>query len=91
MTLAGLLGTLAVPLVRKVLTALGFGLISYAAVQGAFDAAKSAFLGAYGSINADIVWFIELAGIQTAAGIILGAMAARLSLMVLKKLGMVAA
>lgn len=63
-------------------------MLSYAAVQVAFNAAQSAMLSAYGQITADISGFLGLAGFNQAVGIVLGAISARIALNSVTKLGM---
>jgi len=87
MSWAALFTSLAGPVVKRALVALGVGVISYAAVLTAFNTMKDSFLTAYGQISADLLWMIELAGLHTAAGIILGAMVARLTLQAVSRLG----
>lgn len=87
MNWATLFTSLAGPIAKRVLVALGVGVISYAAVLTAFNTVKDSFLAAYGQISVDLLWMIELAGLHTAAGIILGAMVARLTLQAVTRLG----
>lgn len=87
MSWAALFTSLAGPVVKRALVAIGVGVISYGAVLTAFNAMKDAFLTAYGQISVDLLWMIELAGLHTAAGIILGAMVARLTLQAVSRLG----
>lgn len=91
MNIVGFLMGMAGPLVKKVMAALGIGVISYAAVVTAFQAAQSSLLSSYGSISYDVVWMAERAGLNTAMGIILGAMAAKLSLTAFSRFGKLAA
>lgn len=88
-TFSQLMVSLAGPVVKKALTAIGVGVVSYAAVQTVFSAAQSALLTSYGQISADIVGPLNMAGFGQAVGIVLGAMSARVSLMVVKRLGMI--
>lgn len=87
---AGFLMSMVGPIVKRVLLALGVGVISYAAVMTAFNAAKDQLLSTYGSISADIVWFVDLVGAFDSMSIILGAMAARLVLQSAAKFGKLA-
>jgi len=88
MPLAPLLVSIAGPFIKRALTALGIGVISYAAVQTALSAAVSQVQGAYGSIAGDIAGPLGLAGFGEAIGIILGALSARLAATQLTKLGL---
>jgi len=78
---------LAGPLVKRALVAIGVGFISYAAVMTAFTSMQNAFLSAIGSAGADMMWMVDRAGLSAATGILLGAMAARLSLHAVTRLG----
>lgn len=91
MNFSALLLSLAGPLAKKVLSALGFGVLTYAAVQAVFTAAQNAMLSSYGQISADIVGPLEMAGFGQAVGIILGALSARLSVQIMSKIGRIAA
>lgn len=78
-TLSGVLTALAAPLAKKVLAALGMGIVSYAAITAALAGVTSAITSAYGAITGDIAAILSLAGFGQAMGIILGAMAARIT------------
>lgn len=77
---------LAGPIVRKALTALGFGLVSYAAIATALNAALDAAKSAWGGLGGDSLALIQMSGASTALSIIAGALVARVALMSLKKL-----
>jgi hypothetical protein len=80
---------LAGPIVKRALLALGIGWITYKGLdvllQNVIGAIQQNF-GAFSGQAAQIFW---LSGFGTAVGIILGAIAARLSMMVLGRLGKV--
>lgn len=78
---------LAGPLVKRALVAIGVGFISYAAVMTAFTAVQNAFLAQIGSAGAEIMWVVDRTGTSAAVGILLGAMAARLSLHAVTRFG----
>jgi hypothetical protein len=88
---SSLLTSLAGPIAKKALAALGMGVLSYAAVQAAFAGVQAALLASYGQISADIVGPLNMAGFGQAIGIVLGAMSARFSLLAVKKIGMMSA
>jgi len=73
------------PVVKKAMVALGFGIASYAAVGAALTAVLSQAKNAWGGLGGDALQLIQLAGINTAASILAGALVARVSLQVLKK------
>lgn len=87
---AGLLQAAAGPIAKKVLSALGIGVVTYTALQTSFNLAKSAVVSSYGAITGEIAGILGLAGFGTAIGIVLGAMAARVTYMQLTKLAKVA-
>jgi len=74
------------PLAKKVLVALGFGIASYAAVTAALAQVLNAARTAYGGLSGDVLALVDLAGVGVAASILAGALTARVSLQVLKKL-----
>lgn len=90
-TLSSLITSLAGPVVKRALVALGIGIVSYAAVQAAFSAAQSQLVALYGQAPASMVWIAERAGFTAGIGIILGALAAKFGLMAVGKLGRIAA
>jgi hypothetical protein len=89
-TFSGVLTALAAPLAKKVLAALGMGVVSYAAITAALAAVTSAVTSAYGAITGDLAAILSLAGFGQALGIILGAMASRLTFAQLNKLQVLA-
>lgn len=78
-----------VPLVKKVLLALGLGTITYAGLQTAFDAAQGQVISHYGAMSGGTLQLVNLAGVGQAIGIILGALAARVGIAALSKIGRV--
>jgi len=84
---ASLLTSVAGPVAKRALQALGIGVISYAAVQAAFSAAQAQMLALYGQAPASMMWIVERAGFSSALGIILGAVAAKFGLAAVSKLG----
>lgn len=86
-TFSSLVMSLAGPVVKKALQALGIGVVSYGAVLVAFNAAQAQILALYGQAPASMLWFIERAGVATGMGIVLGALAAKFGLQAIGKLG----
>lgn len=84
-SLATWIAALVGPLAWRVVGALGLGVVVYTGIDTAIvsglDAARNAW-GAFGGSAADLV---ALSGINTALGIIAGAITARVSLMILKR------
>lgn len=87
---AGLLQNAAGPIVKKALSALGIGVVSYAALITAMESVKSSLISIYGSISGDIAGLLGLAGFGEAIGIILGAMMARVTYMQISRLQVLA-
>lgn len=81
---------LAGPLAKRVMIALGFGVVSYAGISTALnialDSAKSAFSGFTG----DSLALVQIAGLPSVLSILAGALVARVSVMALKKLEILA-
>lgn len=81
------LASLAAPIVKRAMVALGFGLVSYAAMtlalNAALGAAKNAWAGLAGFPEA--LQLVQMAGVNTAASIIAGALVARVAMQSLKK------
>lgn len=74
-------------LVKKALVAIGFGTITYAGLQAAFDAAQAQVISHYGQMAGASMALADLAGVGQTIGILLGAMAARVGMIALSKLG----
>jgi hypothetical protein len=79
------------PLAQKVLVGLGVGWLTFEAVTVALDAVRAAVLAHLGSIQGAMLQVLSLSGCMEAVGIILGAVAARASLLILARLGKVTA
>lgn len=83
--LAGAVG----PLAKRVLVALGIGVVSYAGVQTLLDQVRDAVTGAWGQLGGSTLQLLTLGGFPESVGIILGALAARVGLMALEQFGRV--
>jgi hypothetical protein len=77
------------PLAKRVLIALGIGTITYVGIDAALSAVVSAIQAQLGGLPSDIIQIITIGGGTTAMSIILGGIAARISMMSLAKLGKV--
>lgn len=91
---SGIMGALALffassigAIVKRALVAIGIGTITYAGIDVAFGAARDLVVANYGQITGDTAALINLAGVGATIGIILGALAARVALIALTKLG----
>lgn len=76
-------------LAKKALIALGLGTITYAGLQSAFDAAQAQVISNYGQMPGAALQLADLAGVGQTIGILLGAMAARVGMVALSKIGKV--
>lgn len=85
------LASIAGPIAKRVLTALGFGLVSYAAISAALNAALSAAKSAWAGLSGfpEALAIIQIAGVNTYASIIAGALVARVALQSMKRLELI--
>ena len=87
MNLATILIWLVDSIGARVLTSLGIGFISFAAVNTAANALIGSFSSNWSSITPIVLNLLSLAGFPAAFGWILGAILAKLSLASLSKIG----
>lgn len=73
------------PLAKKILFALGIGTVTYTGLQAAFDAASDQVAAHYGAMSGGSLAIADLAGVGQSIGIILGALSARLGMIVLAR------
>lgn len=85
--LGAFLASFAGPLAKRVLAALGIGVISFAAVSAALAAMISAAQTAYNGFPAYAAAFAGLSGLGDALGMIAGALVFRVAYTSLPKLG----
>lgn len=78
-----------VPIVKRVLAALGVGWVTFTALTSLVDQVKSSVLSSWGAIPADILAIATMSGFGTALGVILGAFAYKASLSAISYLGRV--
>ena len=85
------LAAIAGPIAKRVLTALGVGVVSYAAVSlalnAALAAAKQSWAGLGGVGFGEALALAQMAGVPTAASIFAGALIASVALEFTKKIG----
>lgn len=84
--LSSLLVSLAGPLVKKALSSIGIGIVSYAAISTALNAALDGAKSAIGGFTGDALSIIQLSGVFTALSIVAGAMIAKAALDAVSKL-----
>ncbi|KAF1003057.1 MAG: hypothetical protein E5299_02544 [Burkholderia gladioli] len=83
------LAAVAGPIVKRALVALGFGVVSYAAITAALNAVLSQAKAAWAGLAGEALALLQLAGVNTAASILAGALVARVARQSLKKLELV--
>lgn len=76
------------PLAAKVLVSLGFGIISYTGFVAVLNQLTQAVQGQFDSMPQYAAAILGMAGLGHAAGILIGAFAARIALLTTKRLGM---
>lgn len=76
-------------LAKRALVALGLGTITYTGLQAAFNAAQTQVINNYGQMTGASLQLTDLAGVGQVIGIILGALAARVGIALLSKIGRV--
>ncbi len=90
----GAMGTwlvsLAAPAAMRILAALGIGMISYAAIATALSTALTAAQSAWSGLAGDSLALITMSGASTALSIVSAALVARVALLGLKKLAVLA-
>lgn len=85
--LATWLMALAAPLAKRVLIALGIGVISYAGYSSIVDQVRSAVIAQWGSLSASAAALLSIGGVGESLGIILAAVSARAALMAAERFG----
>lgn len=76
-------------LVKRALLALGLGIITYSGLQAAFSAVQAQVIANYGLISGASLQLADLAGVGQTIGILLGALAARVGIAVVSRIGRV--
>ncbi|MBI1887206.1 MAG: DUF2523 domain-containing protein [Nitrosomonadales bacterium] len=77
------------PLVKKALIAIGLGIVTYAGLQAAFDAAQAQIIANYGAMAGASLQLADLAGVGQTIGILLGALTARVGMVAASHIGRV--
>lgn len=85
-TLGAFLSAIAGPLAKRVLTALGIGVVSFIGVSLSLDVLLTQAKTAWSGMSADVAVYMAMCGANTAMSIIAGALTARVGLASLKKL-----
>lgn len=76
-------------LVKRALLALGLGIITYSGLQAAFDTVQAQVISNYGQMSGASLQLADLAGVGQTIGILLGALAARVGIAVVSRIGRV--
>lgn len=76
-------------LATRALVALGLGTVTYAGLQAAFDAVQAQVINHYGQLTGASLQLTDLAGVGQVIGITLGALAARVGIALVSKIGRV--
>lgn len=76
-------------LVKRAAVAIGFGTVTYAGLQTAFNGVQAQVIANYGQLSGASMQLADLAGVGVSMGILLGAMAARVGIAVVSKFGRV--
>lgn len=74
------------PIVIRVLTTLGLGVVSFVGFDSALNYIQSLIQSNFNALPADVAGFVFLSGIPTGMAMILSALFARIALMQLKKI-----
>jgi hypothetical protein len=88
-TLASLLMSLAGPLAFKVLTALGFGFITFSAITPHIEKMINEARTSYEGLPADVLSILSIAGFGDGLGYLSAALVTRSATMALKKLALI--
>lgn len=89
-TLSAWLLSIAVPVVKKVLVALGIGTVTYAGLSVMGNMLVGHVVASWGQVGGATLQIATLGGIPQAIGIVLGAFNARLAMMAYGRLAKVA-
>lgn len=79
--------SLAGPIVRRVLIALGVGVVSYSGLSLLVSAVKDRVLENLGGLSGSAYQVVAMSGAFEAVGILLGALSARAALMAVDRIG----
>lgn len=78
------------PVVKKVLSALGVGILSYTGLTSVWDQMRDNITASWGAVGGATLQVASLAGIPDALGILLAAFAVHLVFITMGKLGIIA-
>jgi len=87
-TLGAFLTAVSGPLAKRVLAALGFGVVSYVGLDVAVSSALSAAQASWAGMPSDVAAYVAYGGGGTALSIICGGITGRVAFMSLKRLSL---
>lgn len=87
MALVGAL--LASKVIIKIITAFGLGIITFTALVASFNSVRDMVISNYASLPAATIQLLSLASVDTALGLVLGALVVKVSYLGLSKIGSV--
>ncbi len=83
------LASVSVPIAQRVLTGLGIGVITYVGLDAVMTTVKDQVIANWGMMPMGVLTLLTMSGVSQGVGIILGALAARFSMLQLSALGKV--
>lgn len=89
MDLSGLLAGVAWPMVSRVLTALGLGVVTYTGMSTAITTAVNAAKTAWSGLGMEVLQLLSMAGIFEAISISIGGITGALALIAFKRFGLI--
>lgn len=83
------LASVSTPIAQRVLTGLGFGIVTYTGLSVVFSEIQTGIVGMWAVIPPAPAALLGLSGANTAVGILLGALSTRFTMLQLKKLSLI--
>ncbi len=80
------LDSVSLPIVTRVMAGLGFGVVTYAGLQAAFNSLQGYVVNSLNTLSGSTAALFYLAGFPTAIGIVLSAAAMKVTMISVKKL-----
>lgn len=84
--LAAWLFGMASPMAAQVLVGLGFGFVTYTGISTGFDLLVSELQAKFGAVPPDLVVYAQMSGVVEAMGLVLAALAFKISLVPMSRL-----
>jgi len=83
--LGSFLAGIAATVTKRAMVGIGMGVVSFAALSTALQAALSSAKAAWGGLTGDVLAMVQIAGASTALSILAGGLVASVSVMLLKR------